>query len=135
VRNPKTIANVSWLPALAVGALQMYRVDAGVLTAYGADFFGPIALYASLRANGTILRRFVSRPPSPYASAAIVIIGCVAWEWCQRYDFSGTPLMITRGTFDPYDIVAYVTGVALAFITEKLATQKSIGTMRRENAV
>lgn len=123
MRNPKTIANLCWIPALVVGALQMYRVDAGFLTAYGADFFGPIALYASLRANGTILRRLVPRPPSPYASAAIVIAGCVAWEWCQRYDFSGTPLMITRGTFDLYDIVAYVTGAALALITEKLAVR------------
>jgi len=135
VKNPKTIANLCWLPALAVGALQMYRVDAGLLTAYGADFFGPIALYASMRANGTIFRRFVSRPPSPHASAVIVIIGCVAWEWCQRYDFSGTPLLITRGTFDPYDIVAYVAGSALAFIAEKVATQTSIGiaTVQRNN--
>jgi hypothetical protein len=127
VLNPKTIANLTWLPALAVGALQMYRVDAGVLTAYGADFFGPIALYASLRVNGTIFRRFMTRPPVPAAAAGIVILGCVAWEWCQRYDFSGTPLLITRGTFDPYDIVAYVAGAALAFITEKLATPKLSG--------
>ena len=125
--KPKTIANLCWLPALAVGALQMYRVNAGVLTAYGADFFGPIALYASLRANGTLLRRFFSRPPSPAVSAAIVIIGCVAWEWCQRYDFSGTPLLITRGTFDPYDIVAYFASVVVAFITEKLAAPKPGG--------
>lgn len=120
----KRVANLCWLPALAVGALQMYRVDAGILTAYGADFFGPIALYASLRTDGSILRRFVRRTPSPAVSSAIVLAGCVAWEWCQRYDFRGTPLMITHGRFDPWDIVAYVAGVAIAFLTEKLTAQK-----------
>ena len=52
-RRSNLLANVLWLPALAVGALQMYRVQAGVITSHGADFFGPIALYASLRAHGT----------------------------------------------------------------------------------
>jgi hypothetical protein len=119
------LANLLWLPALAVGALQMYDVQAGALTSYGADFFGPIALYASCRVHGTVLRWFMSKPPSPGASAAIVLTGCILWELCQRFDFSGTPLAITAGRFDPGDIAAYLLGVALAFGTEKLLSRAS----------
>ncbi len=119
-RWPTILANVLWLPALAVGALQMYRVRAGVLTSYGADFLGPIALYASCRTNGTIARWFIQKAPSPAASAAIVLAGCVSWELCQLHDFTGTPLAITRGRFDPLDLAAYVLGVALSFGTEML---------------
>ena len=103
----------------------MARVNAGILTAYGADFFGPIALYASTRSNSTVAKWFTRRAPSPAASAAIVLIACVAWEWCQRFDLRGTPLAITRGRFDPYDIVAYAAGVGIAFVTEKMAVRRS----------
>lgn len=114
----KVLANALWLPAIAVGVLQMYRVDAGALTNYGADFFGPIALYASFRTNGTIMRRFTKEAPSPAASALLVLAGCVLWEVCQLFDFSGTPLGITAGRFDPGDLAAYVLGVALPYAVE-----------------
>jgi|SRR6185436_10139155 len=117
-RASKLVPGLLWLPALAVGALQMKDIQAGVITDYGADFFGPIALYASFRTHGWV--PFLKRAPSPSASAAIVLIGCVLRELSQLYDFKGTPLAITVGSFDPWDIAAYILGVALAFATEKL---------------
>jgi hypothetical protein len=106
----------------------MFRVDAGVVTNQGADFFGPIALYASMRANGTIFSRFLKRAPSPFVSAVVVFAGCTAWEWCQRFDLRGTPLMITRGSFDWLDVLAYAAGVAAAWLGE-------LGTLRWSRSV
>ncbi len=118
------MANLLWLPALAVGALQMYRVDAGALTSWGADVFGPIAIYGSLRTGGSIARWFSKTPPSPWLSATIVLTGCFAWELCQLYDLDGTLLAITRGQFDPLDLGAYVLGAAVAFSGEKLLQRR-----------
>ena len=114
------VTNLLWLPAIAVGAMQMLDVRAGLLTNQGADFFGPIALYASIRNGGTVLRWFARRTPSRAASASIVLVCCVAWELCQLYDFSGTPLVITAGRFDPWDLLAYVAGVVAAAGVERL---------------
>ena len=119
-------ANLLWLPALAVGALQMYRVDAGAITDYGADFFGPIALYASFRAHATVVRWFMKKAPPPLVSAAIVLAGCVLWELCQLRDFTGTPLAITRGRFDPGDLAAYVAGVAVACGTDLILQRRTV---------
>jgi hypothetical protein len=118
-RQLKVVVNLAWLPALAVGALQMLHVRAGALTDYGADFFGPIAVYASIRSNGSILRWLTKKPPSATSSALIVLSGCAAWEVCQLFDLSGTPLAITKGHFDPWDLAAYAIGVATAVATEK----------------
>jgi hypothetical protein len=124
-RQLKIVVNLAWLPALAVGALQMVHVRAGALTDYGADFFGPIALYASTRSHGSILRWVFSKgAPSAPLSAVIVLAGCVAWEFCQLFDLSGTPLAITKGHFDPGDLAAYAIGVATAFATEKAYLRK-----------
>ena len=106
----------------------MFGVHAGAITNYGADLFGPIPLYAAFRTNGTVLRRFMKRPLPPAASAAVVLAGCIAWEFCQLYDLRGTPLAITIGTFDPLDILAYVAGVGIAFALDELF-------MRRYRAV
>ncbi len=113
------------MPALAVGALQMYHVDAGPLTKWGADVFGPIALYGSFRTGGTILSWISKRTPSPFWSAIIVLAGCFAWELCQLYDLDGTLLAITAGQFDPFDLVAYVAGVAIAFGAERFFRDES----------
>ena len=110
-----------WLPALAIGALQMLHVQAGALTNWGADFFAPIALYGSLRTSDAIPRWF--QPPSPLLSAVIVFAGCLAWEICQRFDFRGTLLATTVGQYDPIDIAAYALAVAVAFGTETLVSR------------
>lgn len=112
------LANLAWLPALAVGGLQMFGIDAGALTQWGADLFGPIALYVSMRTGGTVMNRFMKTPSSPLASAAIVVALCTAWEICQLFDFSGTPLAITAGRFDPIDLAAYAAGAAIGFGVE-----------------
>jgi len=88
---------------VGIGGLQMYRVDAGWWTSYGADLLAPPYLYLMLRSGRLRL--------GPRTALAIVLGGCFLWEWLQRYDLSGTPLAITRGAFDPYDLLAYAAGL------------------------
>jgi hypothetical protein len=51
-------------------------------------------------------------------ATAVWLFGfCALWELCQLRDWSGTPLTITRGRFDPVDLVVYAVtllGCALA---------------------
>jgi len=93
-----------------IGGLQMYRVNAGLLTNYGADLFAPPYLYLVLRGG-----RLHSRP---FVALATVLGGCFLWEWMQRYDFSGTPLAITRGSFDPFDLLAYTVGLVVIYVID-----------------
>lgn len=113
----RRLANILWIPAIIVGTLQMLRINAGPLTEWGTDFFGPIALYGSLRTNGTVARWFADKPPSAFLSALFVFVGCVAWEVGQFYD-------LVSGHYDPADIAAYALGVAVAVGGETLLERR-----------
>jgi hypothetical protein len=95
---------------VGIGGLQMYRVNAGFLTNYGADLFAPPYLYLMLRGGRFHLRSL--------AAITTVLAGCFLWEWMQRYDLSGTPLAITRGSFDPFDLLAYTVGLVVTFVID-----------------
>lgn len=88
-----------------IGGLQMFRVNAGPLTNYGADLLAPPYLYLMFRSGRYRL--------GPHAALGLVLSGCCLWEWLQRFDLSGTPLAITRGRFDPLDLLAYAVGLVL----------------------
>jgi hypothetical protein len=104
-----------------IGGLQMFGVDAGLVTSYGADLLGPPLLYLWLRQGRTVISRFLGGgPPPPAVSFSAVMIPCFLWEWCQRYDLRGTPLFITRGTFDPFDLLAYALGLATVYAIDVL---------------
>ena len=95
---------------VGIGGLQMYHVDAGFVTQYGADLLAPPYLYVVSR-RGRL--RF-----SPAVALGTVLGCCVLWEVAQRWDFTGTPLVITRGTFDPYDLVAYAAGLLACCVAD-----------------
>jgi hypothetical protein len=95
-----------------IGGLQMYRVNAGLLTNYGADLFAPPYLYAMLRDGRLRLGSFTA--------FSVVLGGCCLWEWMQRFDLSGTPFAITRGSFDPLDLVAYFVGLLAIYLADIL---------------
>jgi hypothetical protein len=96
--------------ALFVGALQALRVNAGMLTSYGADVFGTAWLYAMFRQGATILQR--GRRLSAPATAAVVFAGCAGSEWGQRLD-------LIPGRFDPYDLVAFAVTVAACYVVDR----------------
>ncbi len=95
---------------VGIGGLQMYRVNAGFLTNYGADLFAPPYMYLSLRGGRFRLRSLTA--------LATVLGGCFLWEWLQRYDLGGTPLGITRGSFDPLDLLAYTVGLLVSYVVD-----------------
>jgi hypothetical protein len=95
---------------VGIGGLQMYRVDAGFLTNYGADLLAPPYMYLMFRGGRLRLRSL---------TALIAVLGgCFLWEWMQRYDLSGTPLAITRGRFDPFDLLAYTLGLLVTYVVD-----------------
>ncbi len=95
---------------VGIGGMQMYGVNAGVLTSYGADLFAPPWIY--------LMARMGRAKMSQWRALIVVFVGCVVWEWAQLFDFSGTPLAITRGTFDPLDILAYAVGLSACFAVD-----------------
>ncbi len=95
---------------VGIGGLQMYRVDAGLLTSYGADLLAPPYLYVIFRSRPLRL--------SALTALAVVLGGCFLWEWLQRYDLGGTPLGITHGRFDPFDLLAYTVGLLATYVVD-----------------
>jgi hypothetical protein len=97
---------------VGIGGLQMYRVNAGFLTNYGADLFAPPYLYFAFRLGRLRMR--------PRVALLTIFGGCALWEWSQRYDWAGTPLVIARGTFDPLDLAAYAVGLLACYLADLL---------------
>lgn len=111
---------------LLVGGLQMYRIPAGFLTNYGGDIAGPLFLYGSLRQGKTIFHHFWKRVPGPVFSGLSLFAACAAWEICQLFDLAGTPLVITRGHFDPFDLLAYAGTVAVCMLGDRWTGREAL---------
>jgi hypothetical protein len=98
--------------ALAVGALQMYRVRGGVVTDYGADVFGTAWVYATIRLGRSVIQR--GRTTSAERAASVVFVLCVLWELGQRAH-------LAPGRYDPYDIVTYAATAVACWLIDRLA--------------
>ncbi len=96
---------------VCIGYLQSRHINAGFWTNYAADIIGPIWMYSAFRQMKIIKQR----RPSPEIAALSIFAACFLWEWCQRYDLSGTLLGITRGSFDPYDVLSYAVSLLVAY--------------------
>lgn len=97
-----------WAAVFAVFALQMFHLGPQVLTTWGGDFFGAMAMYVTLRADRSIAK-WLGRRPSAIGSAVFILAGCIAWEILQLSPKS-------TGRYDLLDIVAYVAGVAAGIV-------------------
>ena len=84
--------------AIAIGAMQAYRIRGGWITNYGADAFGTAWVYATMRSGRTIFLR--GRSFGSIDTATIVFILCAASEFGQRWH-------LVPGRFDPYDLLTY----------------------------
>lgn len=114
----KSLLNLSFLGVVIVGGLQMFRVNAGFVTSYGGDVIGPVFLYIATRSGKTVLSRLRVPKPGPLMAAGGLFGLCALWEWCQRYDWSGIPLSITRGHFDPFDLAAYASSLVGCYLVD-----------------
>lgn len=110
-RRYRFILNIYFVAVfVGIGGLQMYKVNAGLLTNYGADLFAPPYMYLMFRGGRFRLRSLTA--------LAVVLGGCFLWEWMQRYDLAGTPLAITGGRFDPFDLLAYAVGLLVIYVVD-----------------
>lgn len=106
---------VIWLGCAALG---MSRIDAGLLTSYGADLTQPAWLYIIARSlddpcRTSLLRRTIGR--SPELAAAALFTASTVTELVQRF----WPRGPFPGTYDPLDIAAYFTGIAVCYAVER----------------
>lgn len=103
---------------VGIGGLQMYGVNGGLITSYGADLLGPPLLYFAFREGYRLAWTDRVWRLGPLASSLTVFAGCALWEWSQRYDLGGTPLAIAAGRFDPFDLVAYAAGLLTCYVVD-----------------
>jgi len=113
------VTYVGFALTVLVGGLQMYRIPAGFLTNYGGDIAGPLFLYGAMRRGKTVLHFFWKEPPSPLFAALLLFAACAAWELCQLFDLAGTPLDITRGRFDPFDLATYAATLLACYLGDQ----------------
>ncbi|MCI0389706.1 MAG: hypothetical protein MOB07_13220 [Acidobacteria bacterium] len=104
---------------IATGALNMLRVRAGFVTNYVADITVPALLYIVVRglhtpAPKSLLKRYFGWRPE--AAALSILAGSIFTEVSQIYWPAGP----FAGRYDPYDIVAYVAGVAVCYGFDKV---------------
>jgi hypothetical protein len=114
-RYEKPLAYLGWIVFVVVALLQMWNVRGGFITNYGADSIAPIMLYYSARTNKTLLSKLVKRTPSGIQTFLTLWFLCMLWEILQKFDFSGTVLAITKGTFDPCDILTYTLTLLICY--------------------
>jgi hypothetical protein len=118
-KNEKYLVYFGWTVFVTVGLLQMFRVKAGFITDYGADLIAPVMLYYSTRSGKTILSGIFKKRLNEIQTFILIWSLCIIWETLQKFDLSGTPLVITRGTFDPLDIVAYTLTLLVCYNLDK----------------
>ena len=115
VRYEKPLVYVGWIVFVVVALLQMWKVKGGFITNFGADIIAPAMLYYSARTNKTLLSKLFNRTLSEIQTFLALWLLCVLWEIVQKFDFSGTVLTITKGTFDPWDILTYTFTLLICF--------------------
>lgn len=100
----------SMVSALAIGALQMFHVRAGVLTNYGADLFGTAWLYAMTRLGWTVVQR--GRPASAATAATVIFVLCAVSEVGQHTG-------VVPGHYDPYDVLTFAVAIGACLWLER----------------
>lgn len=106
-----------WTSSLSIGAMQMMRLQAGILTAQGADLTAPALLYFLTRRGKTYLRYIGLTPQRPMRVAAGLLVLCCGWELLQKAG-------LIPGVFDWFDLLAYAIGLAGAFALDQFLTHR-----------
>src|SRR6187402_479541 len=92
--------SLAFLIMTLIAILQSLKLNAGFITNYGADIFGPIVLYYWTRKNMGLLAILFKNKITAIQTFLIILICCFAWEMRQFINPS-------TGTFDPFDILTY----------------------------
>jgi len=112
VRNEKILFGSLVFITFLIAYLQVLKLNLGIITAYGADFFAPIVLYYFARKNIGIFALF-RKDPLPASVTFLLILGaCIAWETRQFIN----PV---TGVFDLYDILTYAFSLSICYLLDK----------------
>jgi hypothetical protein len=106
---------------IVTAIISMYRIRAGFLSNYAADLTCPAWLYIGIRGlhGPTRPSRFGQFfGATPERAALVIFSGSGLTELSQIW----WPHGFFRGTFDPYDLVAYTFGVGIPYIVEKVTS-------------
>ncbi len=103
---------------LVTAVIGIQRIRAGFFSNYAADLVCPAWLYVGLRGlhgprRPKALGRFFAATPE--RAALVLFGGSTLTELSQIW----WPHGVFRGTYDPYDIVAYGVGVGACYALEK----------------
>ena len=105
-RSRRAVRVVLWGLFIAIGLMQMAKLRWGWVTSYGADVVCPALLYVISR-DGQSLSRYLWMPKDePNRIAIGIFLLSAMWEVAQGIGW-------LRGTFDPWDLLAYAIGVAV----------------------
>jgi hypothetical protein len=103
--------------------LNLARVRAGFLTSHAADLVVPAWMYVTARglAGTPAFRNPVSRwlGRTPLRAASVLFLASTATELSQKV----WPRGLFPGTYDPWDLVAYGTGLAACVAAEALSAK------------
>jgi hypothetical protein len=104
---------------LTTAALNMLRVHGGFFTNHAADLVVPAWLYIatrglhSPRGRETLIQRIIGRTPE-FAALSLFFASALT-EFSQLF----WPHGIFSGRFDPFDMVAYASGLAVCYAADK----------------
>ena len=96
---------VGWTHATYSGPLE------DLVRSYASDIAIPLAMYYSMRMTSSLVRKH------PLLNAAYLFTGCAVIETMQALHWE-------RGTFDPWDYLAYAAGLGLALVVDKLTLRQ-----------
>jgi uncharacterized membrane protein len=109
-RSGRLFYLVVMLPALLCAGLELDRIHAGVVTGYGADFFGTAWAYVIIRFRRTDRFPWRWAASQVYVAAAVFAVG-TASEYAQR-------LHLISGTYDPFDILTFAVALVACVVLE-----------------
>ena len=109
-----------WCAFLLAAALNLLHVRGGFLTNHLADVVTPALLYVSARRypphraeRPRVMQRWLGATPERAALA--IFLASAATEIAQYF----RPHGVFRGTFDPYDVVAYFVGTIVFYALDR----------------
>lgn len=109
----KHLAIICVLICVLISILQSYKINLGIITNYGADFFCPILLYYFFRMRKDDFSKLYKRQFTSIQVSIGLFILCVAWELRQLYNSQ------KYGTFDLIDFFVYFIAILICYIIDE----------------
>ena len=110
IKHHKILAKYGLLICGLIAVLQFKKIQVGILTNYGADFFAPIMIYYWVRVYNRFFIKLPKKPTKIMVALGLLTL-CVLWELRQFY-------YPNYGTFDLFDIFVYAIAVFLCYLTD-----------------